>query len=152
MQLQFSIFLNYLLCSYRARKCPNYFVLQLQFFQESIMHKYAGAIGKLPGWENLTQKQSRCPTTWKDMLEKCVDRCCELANKKSGAVIQSFKSSLELSTVCSQIVLKCSYLTRIGRPDILWSVKKKACKSSHKLDSGLRQTFGKIDFTHSSHK
>ena len=30
----------------------------------------------------------------------------------------------ELSTVCSQIVLKCWYLARIGRPDILWSVNK----------------------------
>ena len=27
-----------------------------------------------------------------------------------------------LSTVCSQIVLTCLYLARIGRPDILWSV------------------------------
>ena len=32
----------------------------------------------------------------------------------------------ELSKVCSQIVLKCLYLARIGRPDILWSVIKLA--------------------------
>ena len=32
----------------------------------------------------------------------------------------------ELSTVCSQIVLNCLYLARIGRPDILWSVNKLA--------------------------
>ena len=32
----------------------------------------------------------------------------------------------ELSKVCSQIVLKCLYLTRIGRPDILWSANKLA--------------------------
>ena len=32
----------------------------------------------------------------------------------------------ELSTVCSQIVLKCLYLARIGRLDILWSVNKLA--------------------------
>ena len=32
----------------------------------------------------------------------------------------------ELSTVCSQIVLKCLYLARIGKPDILWSVNKLA--------------------------
>ena len=30
----------------------------------------------------------------------------------------------ELSTVCSQIVLKCLYLARIGRLDIVWSVDK----------------------------
>ena len=32
----------------------------------------------------------------------------------------------ELSTVCSKIVLKCMYLARIGRLDILWSVNKLA--------------------------
>ena len=32
----------------------------------------------------------------------------------------------ELSAVCSQIVLKCLYLGRIGRPDILWSVNRLA--------------------------
>ena len=32
----------------------------------------------------------------------------------------------DLSTVCSHVVLKCLYLARIGRPDILWSVNKLA--------------------------
>ena len=36
------------------------------------------------------------------------------------------KSIGELSHVCSQVVLKCLYLARIGRPDILWSVNKLA--------------------------
>ena len=36
------------------------------------------------------------------------------------------KSVGELSQVCSQIVLKCLYSARIGRPDILWSVNKLA--------------------------
>ena len=36
------------------------------------------------------------------------------------------KSVGELSNVCSQIVLKCLYLARIGRTDILWSVNKLA--------------------------
>ena len=36
------------------------------------------------------------------------------------------KSVGELSKVCSQIVLKCLYLARIGRPDILWLVNKLA--------------------------
>ena len=35
-------------------------------------------------------------------------------------------SAGELSTVCSQNVVKCVYLVRIGRPDILWSVNKLA--------------------------
>ena len=36
------------------------------------------------------------------------------------------KSVGELSQVCSHIVLKCLYLARIGRPDILWSINKLA--------------------------
>ena len=36
------------------------------------------------------------------------------------------KSVGELSNTCSQIILKCLYLARIGRPDILWSVNKLA--------------------------
>ena len=36
------------------------------------------------------------------------------------------KSVGELSNTFSQIVLKCLYLARIGRPDILWSVNKLA--------------------------
>ena len=32
----------------------------------------------------------------------------------------------ELSKVCSQIVLRCLYLARIGRPDISWSANKLA--------------------------
>ena len=39
---------------------------------------------------------------------------------------EEMKSAGELSQVCSQIVLKCLYLTRIERPDILWSVNKLA--------------------------
>ena len=35
---------------------------------------------------------------------------------------EEMKSVGELSSTCSQIVLKCLYLARIGRPDILWSV------------------------------
>ena len=37
---------------------------------------------------------------------------------------EELKSVGELSNVCSQIVLKCLYLARIGRPDIVWSVNK----------------------------
>ena len=72
--------------------------------------------------------------------KKCVERYCELANK---TIQQLYKVSTpciddhhfkeeetkpvgELSSTCSQIVLKCLYLARIGRPDILWSVNKLA--------------------------
>ena len=65
---------------------------------------------------------------------------CELANKTTQQLYkvsspciddhhfkeEETKSVGELSTVCSQIVLKCLYLARIGRPDILRSVNKLA--------------------------
>ena len=73
--------------------------------------------------------------------KKCVERHCKLANQ---TVDQLFKVSTpclddhhfkkkkelktvgELSKVCSQIVLKCLFLARMGRPDILWSENKLA--------------------------
>ena len=74
--------------------------------------------------------------------KKCVEWYCELANKTTQQLYkvsapciddhhfkeeeEELKSVGELSKVCSQIVLKCFFLARIGRPDILWSVKKLA--------------------------
>ena len=68
-----------------------------------------------------------------------MERYCELANKMTQQLFkvstpciddhhfkEEMKSVGELSQVCSQLVLKCLYLTRIGRPDILWSVNKLA--------------------------
>ena len=37
---------------------------------------------------------------------------------------QELESVGELSKVCADVVLKCFYLARTGRPDILWSVNK----------------------------
>ena len=72
--------------------------------------------------------------------KKCVERYCELANETTQQLYkvatpcmddhqfeeEEIGSVGELSTVCSQIVLKCLYVARIGSPDILWSVKKLA--------------------------
>ena len=72
--------------------------------------------------------------------KKCVERYCELANKTTQQLHkvstpciddhhfkeEELKYVGELSQVCSQIVLKCLYLARIGRPSILWSVTKLA--------------------------
>ena len=44
------------------------------------------------------------------------------------------ESGGELSTVCSQIVLKCLYLARVGRPEILWSVNKLARAEKQNLN------------------
>ena len=62
--------------------------------------------------------------------KKCVERYCELANKTTQQLHkvstpciddhhfkeEETKSVGDLSTTCSQIVLKCLYLARIGRP------------------------------------
>ena len=98
----------------------------------------AGATEKLPCSENL------CISSWSYDMEghakKCVERYCELANKTTQQLYklstpclddhhfkeEELKSVGDLAKVCSQIVVKCLYLARIGRPDILWSVNKLA--------------------------
>ena len=64
--------------------------------------------------------------------KKCVERYCELANRTTQQLYkvetpctddhqckeEENESVGELSTVCSQIVLKCLHLARIGRPYI----------------------------------
>ena len=72
--------------------------------------------------------------------QNCVEGYRELANKTTQQLYkesfpciddhhfkdEELESVGELSKVCSQIVLKCLYLARIGRPDVLWSVNKLA--------------------------
>ena len=62
---------------------------------------------------------------------RCAERECEFANKKTQKLYKVSNLSLDdhnfkkeelepvedLSDVCSQLVLKCLYLVRIGRPD-----------------------------------
>ena len=76
--------------------------------------------------------------TWKGHSKKCVERYCELANRTTKQFYkvstpciddhhfkeEKMKSVGEMSNACSQIVLKCLYLARMRRPDILWSVNK----------------------------
>ena len=71
--------------------------------------------------------------TWL-VMQRCVERYGELTNKTTQQLHkvstpcivehhfeeEEMKSVGELSQVCSQIVLKCLYLARIGRFDILW--------------------------------
>ena len=102
------------------------------------IHNSAGATEKLPCSENL--RISSWSYDMEGHAKKCVERYCELANRTTQQLYkvstqciddhhfkeEEMKSVGELSQVCSQIVLKCLYLARIGRPDILWSVNKLA--------------------------
>ena len=106
-------------------------------------HEHLGRISA-GGTENLPCSENLRISSWSyDMdghAKKCVERYCELANKTTQQLYkvstpciddhhfkeEEMKSVGELSSTCSQIVLKCLYLARIGRPDILWSVNKLA--------------------------
>ena len=82
--------------------------------------------------------------------KKCVERYCELANKTTQQLHkvstpciddhhfkeEELKSVGELSKVCSQIVLKCFYLGRVGRPDNS-VVSEQTCTIDHKMDRSL---------------
>ena len=57
--------------------------------------------------------------------KKCVERYTPCLDDHQF-IEQQLVSAGDLSKTCSQIVLKCLYLARIGRPDILWSVNKLA--------------------------
>ena len=125
----------YLGCTQRQCKISKDTVNNYRTFFESRFCE--GATKKLPCSENLHI------SSWSYDMEghakKCVERYCELANKTTQQLYkvstpciddhhfkEEMKSVGELSQVCSQIVLKCLYLARIVRPDILWSVNKLA--------------------------
>ena len=99
----------------------------------------AGAIEKLLCSEKFEANISSWSYDMEGHAKKCVERYCELANKTTQQLYkvatpcfddqqckEENESAGDLSTVCSQIVLKCLYLARMGRPDILWSAKKLA--------------------------
>ena len=121
---------------------------------------------KLPYSENL--RISSWSYDVEGHTKKCVERFCELANRTTQKLYkvstpciddhhfkeEELKSVEEFSKLCSQIVLKCLYLARIGRPDILWSVNKlarsitkwtKACdKRSSRWISYVKYNFGDL--------
>ena len=93
--------------------------------------------------------------------KKCEERYYELANKTTQQLYkvstpciddhhfkeEETKSVGELSQVCSQIVLKCLYLARIGRLDILWSVNKLArSRSKKEVIDEARTSDAKVHF------
>ena len=71
------------------------------------------------------------------MPKKCVvERYCDTAQKDVSTLqqvatpctddhqipLEDNETTRELSAGCAQVVLRCLYLERRGRPDLLWSV------------------------------
>ena len=155
-------FLDHVFWGYTQRKCEistDIVDNDRTMFESRIS---TGRAEKLPFASNL-----RISSWFYDMAghaKKCVERYCELANKTTQQLHkvstpciddhhfkeEETKSVGELSQVCSQIVVKCFYLARIGRPDIFWSVNKlarsitkwtKACeKRLNRLISSIHHT------------
>ena len=131
----------YLGCTQRECKISSEIVVNYRDVFESRIS--GGPTEKLPTRAS-GKPNAEIISSWSCDMEghakKCVERYCQLANKTTQQLYKvatpcindhQFKeeengSVGELSTVCSQIVLKCLYLARIGRPDILWSVNKLA--------------------------
>ena len=126
-------------CTQRECKISNEIVANYRDMFESRIP--AGAKEKLPIRAS-GKPDAEIISSWSHDMEghakKCVESNCELANETTKQFFKvatpcmddhQFKdeeneSVRELSTVCSQIVLKCLYLARTGRPDFLWSVNK----------------------------
>ena len=85
----------------------------------------------VPCWENLCI--SSRSYDMEGHAKKCVERNCELANKTTQQLYKVSTPCIDdhhfkrgRNEICrrTQIVLKCFFLGRIGRPDILRSVNK----------------------------
>ena len=82
--------------------------------------------------------------------QRCVEGYCELASKKTEQLYkvsspclddhhfkkEELESVGDISKVCSEIVLKCLYVARIGRLAILL-VSEQTCSISHHMDRSL---------------
>ena len=113
--------------------------------------------------ENLMQKQYLLgPMTWKVTQRNVWKDIANWRIKKTQQLYKVAKPRVdddkfkeeenesvgELSTVCSQNVLKCLYLARIGRPDILWSVNKLARAITKWTKSCDQRLARLISYTH----
>ena len=128
----------YLVCTQRECKTNVTIIEQKTKMFESRIS--AGATEKLPGWQKPHSQTIALSHDMEGHAQRCVERHCEMANKKVEQLYkvsspcldehqfkqEELESVGELPEVCSQIVLKCLYLARIGRPDLFWSVNKLA--------------------------
>ena len=124
----------YLGCTQRERRHKHGYCWKLQ------NHVWIQNLCWSPLWENLAQTcphdRTKCKVmwrnTWNDMMNWPTKQLNNYAKSQQHelTVANLRKKRWDLSENCqknrSQIVLKCMYLARLGRPDILWSVSKLA--------------------------
>ena len=139
-------FLDHVHLGCTQRECkPNEIIIE-QYTKMIESRTSAGATEKLPEWEKPHGKTVAWSYDMEGHARKCVARHSEPAKKQQMEQLykvsspclddhqfrqEELESVEELSEGCSQIVLKCLYLSRIGRPD-----SQQTCNSSHK--NGLR--------------
>ena len=121
----------YLGCTQRECKPNEMIIDQHRVMFESRIS--AGTTEKLPGWEKPHAKTVASSCDMEGDAKKCVERPLSSGRQKRQQLYKvstpclvdhNFKEEEleavgELSNVCSPIVLKCLYLARIGRLDIL---------------------------------
>ena len=136
-------------CTQRDRK-PNETIIE-QYKKMFESRVSAGAHENYQVWEKLHAKTVAWSYDVVGHAQKCVERYCDLANKKVKQLYkvsslclddhqlkqEELKSVGELSEVCLQIVFKYLFLARIVRADILWSVNKLARSVTKWMDSGM---------------
>ena len=123
----------------------------------------AGRLDKLPFTKNI-----RISSWSYDMVghaKKCMERYCEVGKQDDSANSTKYLLRASMTTTSKKkkqnllencqthalkFVLKCLYLARIGRPDILWSVNKLAraiTKWTKACDKRLNRLFSYIHHT-----
>ena len=125
-------FLDHVYLGCTQRKCQTCKDI-VEYYRDMFVSKSsAGATENLPYSENLAQTFPHGPVIWNSTQRNAWKdianwRIKQLNNFQSlDAMLDDHQlkeeeigSVGELSTVCSQLVLKCLFLARIGRPDIL---------------------------------
>ena len=111
----------------------------------------------MPVWEKPHAKTVAWSHDMEGHARKCVEPYCELANAKVEQLYkvsspclddhqfkqEELESVGEFSQVCSQNCFEMLQL-RTNRKTRHSVVGQQTCKSSHKMDSGLRQTIGQM--------